>query len=107
LEIRKDKLYKYGCQLQPVAAIVGPTFKDVKQSFAIVGPRLYEVETPLKAVDITFKAFHALNVEYPAEACQIWQFLQRGIYKIPRDPQCDPYITFVETLLGDLSLSLV
>ncbi|XP_046398617.1 uncharacterized protein LOC124165308 [Ischnura elegans] len=103
LELRKDRLMKFGCQLPPVAAVVGPCWKEIQRSFSIIGPKFFEVETPLKAVDITFKAFHALNTQYPTEASQIWQFIQRAVFEIPRDPKCEPYFSSVETLLQDFS----
>ncbi|XP_046388184.1 uncharacterized protein LOC124167798 [Ischnura elegans] len=103
LELRKDRLLNFGCQLQPLAAVVGPSWREIHQAFAIIGPKYFEVETPLKAVDITFKAFHALNAQYPPEASQIWQFIQRAVYDIPRDRKFEPHFSFVETLLQDFS----
>ena len=40
------------------------------------------MESPLKAIDITFKCIHNLYAEYPKESDQIYLFLQTGIYGI-------------------------
>lgn len=37
---------------------------------------LYLLETPIKAVDVCFKAFHSLNLEYPVESNQVWCFIE-------------------------------
>ena len=41
----------------------------------------YEVDSPLKAVDIVFKACHALHVDYPHEAQKVFAFLPHYVYK--------------------------
>lgn len=40
------------------------------------------MESTLKAIDVTFKAFHALYANYPVESERIWLFLQKAIYNI-------------------------
>ncbi|XP_016663981.2 uncharacterized protein LOC107885069, partial [Acyrthosiphon pisum] len=39
-------------------------------------------ETPLKAVDICFKSFFALNLSYPTECDHVWEFVQKFFYDI-------------------------
>lgn len=43
---------------------------------------LYNVCTPLKAVELCFKLIHALNAQYSPEAVHIWLCIQKGIFKI-------------------------
>lgn len=61
--------------------IVGPSFDEIKQCFVVIGTFRYEVETPLKAVDLVFKSCNALNIRYPLEVGQLFMFLQRAIYE--------------------------
>lgn len=43
----------------------------------------FECESFIVALDLTFKAFFALDCEYPSECCNIWYFLQLAFYEIP------------------------
>ncbi|XP_067210560.1 uncharacterized protein [Linepithema humile] len=59
LRAREAKLIQYGCTFQPLVAIIGPELACIEQSFVVLGvKKYYEVDTPLKAVDICFKIFH-------------------------------------------------
>lgn len=72
---------------------------NIKRSFVIVDNQYYEVETPLKAIDIAFKCVHSLHAEYPKECEQIHLFLQIGIYGIRR--KYDKKFSVVSTLLKE------
>lgn len=61
---------------------MGANVDEVKDSYVRVEGSLYHVENPLKAVDIAFKAMHALDSKYHAEANREWLFLERAVYKI-------------------------
>jgi len=62
------KAYQYGCQLQPLVAIIGPTLEEIHQYFVVLGIRKYfEVNSALKTIDVRFKIFHALQTQYPPE----------------------------------------
>ncbi|KYN18886.1 hypothetical protein ALC57_08792, partial [Trachymyrmex cornetzi] len=63
LDLREKKLAQYSCPLQPLVAIVGPKLEEINQNFVVLGARKYfEVNTPLKAIDVCFKIFHALHI---------------------------------------------
>jgi len=71
----------------------------------VLGIRKYfEVNTALKAIDVCFKIFHALHTQYPPECAQIWQFIQRAAYEMPRNHQYDPHYSSVESLLNEFLL---
>ena len=53
-----------------------------KQVFVLFGDVIYEVDSLIKAVNICFKSFFVFNMQYPAEALDVWTFLQRGIFEI-------------------------
>lgn len=84
LEERTEKLRLFGVTLQPIAVIIDPTFDKIHQCFLVINKFRYEVETPLKAVDLllVFKSCHALNIIYPPEVGQVFMFLQKAIYEI-------------------------
>lgn len=46
---------------------------------------LYEVDNPLKAFDIAFKIFHALDYKYPKECQREWFFMERCVYGMNQD----------------------
>ncbi|KAF5278697.1 hypothetical protein FQR65_LT15585 [Abscondita terminalis] len=46
---------------------------------------IYELETPVKAVDTCFKAFFVLNANYPEKSVQIWTYIQTKIYGLLTD----------------------
>lgn len=95
---KREKLKSFGLTLQPQIIIVGPTSKDIHQNFIVIDNILYEVESTLKAVDITFKSFHALHAIYPIESERIWLFLQQAVYNIqtPWDKQDSSVTILVE-----------
>jgi len=50
--------------------------------YTVINDIYYKLETPIKALDTCFKSFHALNLQYPQEAEQIWWFIQDFFFKI-------------------------
>ncbi|XP_011859354.1 PREDICTED: uncharacterized protein LOC105556851 [Vollenhovia emeryi] len=82
LQERTAKLLSFGQPSQPIAVIVGPSFDEIKQCFIVINTFRYEVETPIKAVDLIFKLCNTLNIRYPLEVGQLFMFLQRGVYGI-------------------------
>lgn len=81
---RSEKLKKYGLSLQPLPVIIGSS-ENFEKCFTILDTVIYEVENPLKALDLIFKIFCAFHMQYPPECEQIWTFLQRAVYDICTD----------------------
>jgi len=80
---RKEKLNHFKLTLQPQAVIIGSSETDVKHNIVTVDKIHYEVETPLRAVDIAFKCIRSLHAEYHYKECeQVHLFLQTGIYGV-------------------------
>ena len=79
LEKRKEILYGLKLTVQPFAAVIGE-IENPSQILVVLDSYFYEVESVLKAVDVTFKCIHALHVDYPPEADQMWLFLQHYVY---------------------------
>lgn len=96
---RREKLNIFKLTLQPQAVIIGSSETDKRRSFVIVDTIHYEVETPLKAIDIVFKCIHSLHAEYPKECEQVYLFLQKGIYGI--NTKYDKKYSAVSTLIKE------
>lgn len=98
MEQRRQKMATMGLNLQPQAVIVGP-IESPTQTLVVIDNFHFEVKSVIRAIDITFKSFQALDAKYPPEAEQIWLFLQRGVYGI--ETRHDKSFTNVETRLAE------
>lgn len=56
----------------------------------------------MKAVELCFKVFHALNANYPYEAEAAWSFIQKSIFNIKT--KFDKNFTSVNSLISDIAL---
>ncbi|XP_039309088.1 uncharacterized protein LOC120358567 [Solenopsis invicta] len=102
IQERREKLNIFKLTLQPQAVIIGSSETDKRRSFVIVDTIRYEVETPLKAIDIAFKCIHSLHAEYPKECEQVFLFLQKGIYGI--NTKYDKKFSAVSTLVKEYEI---
>lgn len=46
---------------QPFSIIVGEDLENITDSYVTVDNLLYKVDSPVKAIDVTFKIFHAIH----------------------------------------------
>lgn len=79
---RKDEYLSHGATVQPSIFIVGENLHNIEQYFVLVDNIFYTVNNIVKAVDVCFKIFQALHCEYPLACETVWQFIQKGFYKI-------------------------
>lgn len=91
-----EKAVHYGTTLQPYIVIVDNT--DI---YAVINSIYYKLETPLKAIDICYKSYFALNLHYPQESEQIWLFIQH--YFFDTTLKSDKHVLFVKTFINDLN----
>lgn len=66
---------------QPIPVIVGELLKPAA-TYVVVGNRVYETPSLLKAVDISFKICYALDCRYPVNGHSLWTFIQKAYYSI-------------------------
>ncbi|KAK3916197.1 Transcription factor YY2 [Frankliniella fusca] len=78
----QEKYEPYQMSLFPQAIVVGADVDSIGQSYIRLNNCLYQVDNPQKAIDITFKIFHTLDVKYHAEAEREWLFLERAVYEV-------------------------
>jgi len=91
-----EKAVQYGSTLQPYIVIVDNT--DI---YAVINSIYYKLETPLRAIDICYKCYFALNLQYLQESEQIWLFIQN--YFFDTTLKSDKHVLFVKTFINDLN----
>lgn len=99
---RQNKCFTLGITLQPFIIVVGNDFRSITASYVMVNKYRYLVDSPLHAVDVCFKIYHALSADYSPECSNTWFFLQKGFYKI--ETEFDPDSTVVNSRLTDLEI---
>lgn len=72
---------KKGNQRQPYILALG-TKDNPAQYFTVVEDHLFKQDSLLKAVDICFKCFYVLDLDYPSASQTTWEFLQKVLYQI-------------------------
>ena len=82
VEDLKSVLLAKKLTLQPVIVLVG-TIVNFRKIYVVINDNWYESTSFLKAVDLSFKSFFALDCNYPASCSNIWFLIQFGIYEIP------------------------
>lgn len=70
--------------LNPLASrtyIVGSLGENPK-SILKVADYTYEVNDPVKAVDIMFKIHLSMNLQFPRQSLAVWSFIDKYFYKL-------------------------
>lgn len=62
--------------------VLGPDHSNIVSSFVEFDDTRYEVESPLRAIDVCFKVYQALHAAYPPESKVMWTVVQRLVYGI-------------------------
>lgn len=79
----KHDLYYLKCgikTLQPYVVFCGE-LKNLSCCHVVLDKNIiYNVDTPINAIDITFKLFFSLKLEFPIACKHIWSFLQKYVY---------------------------
>lgn len=101
LKQRKEKYEKLKITLQPLPIIIGRDLDNIEASYVNVNNVLYNIDNPLKAVDICFKIYHVLNASYPVECEHVWLFLQKLVYAI--NTPYDKNFVSVNSFISDIT----
>jgi hypothetical protein len=101
-EQKVNRAFINNLTVQPYIAIVGniEDASSVLNYYTIIDNIYYKLETPIKALDICFKSFNALNLNYPPEAEQVWWFIQDYFFEIANVHK--KKFVAVQTLIKDL-----
>ncbi|XP_077264434.1 uncharacterized protein LOC143898680 isoform X1 [Temnothorax americanus] len=99
VERMRQKLFAAKKQLQPFPVIIGENTANITESYVYIDNFPYKVESPLRAIDVCFKAYQALHASYPFQSSQPWLFLQQAIYQLKT--QWDEHVPSVATLVNE------
>lgn len=71
-----------GFSVQPFPVIVGDTLAEIHSSYIVIDGRPIQVEGPLRALEIAFKCYFALNCDYPIQSQRPWIVLQKTLFNV-------------------------
>ena len=101
---RRGKLAGFGKTLQPFIIIVGPSLKEIYTYLVVVDNTFYRLNSITASVDCCFKIIITLNAEYPIESEAIWNFIQKGLYKL--HTPLDKNFTTVNAFFSDMGITI-
>lgn len=84
--------------LQPSVCVVGAPEKP-DGFYILVDDVLYKVDSTVRCLELIFKVFHSLDIEYPAECESVWLFVQELIFDMKSSKKC-PSAAAVLTDIG-------
>ncbi|XP_043468224.1 uncharacterized protein LOC122502305 isoform X2 [Leptopilina heterotoma] len=87
---------------QPFAVIVGEDLHNITDCYISVDNILYNVDSPVKAIDVTFKIFQAIHAQYPKHAEPLWLLLQICVYGIKTKWDNSKHMHSLTSLIKDL-----
>ena len=86
-----------GTTLQPFPMIVGPSLSSITSSYVVIDGRPILLESPLRAVEVAFKVYHALDCSYPIQSQRMWVVLAAAVFKI-KEPSFQKLLTLPEVV---------
>lgn len=98
LEDKKAHCLAHGLTVQPFIMVIGVNSNNIEQFFVIIEDTKYKFTTFLKALDLVFKTFQVLNLQYPKESELVYTFVQKYVYNIET-----PYDVITPNLVNILS----
>lgn len=67
--------------LQPYVILCGPS-RNIQSSYFIIDKIIHKCDSPIIAVDLCFKAFFALHLDYSIGCPHVWSFFHKCFYEI-------------------------
>lgn len=103
---KSEKALRLGQTVQPYMIFVGEHCSgldsvDVHSFYVAINHNFLKLETALKAVDVCFKTFFSLDMNYPLESDQIWQFIQKYFYSV--STKYDKNYQMVNSIIKELN----
>jgi len=95
-----------GITVQPFVVVVGNINEadSSMQYYTIIDDVHFLLETLLKAIDLCFKLFHVLNLEYSPQAQQVWHFFEHYFFDISDKKKGRQFLS-IQSLCKDLEVS--
>lgn len=69
--------------VQPFVLLVGQSWDSVTDSYVVIDRRTYNLENPIRAVEVCFKIFYSLHCAYSNFSKPVWLLIQGSIYELP------------------------
>ncbi|XP_055916553.1 uncharacterized protein LOC129949246 [Eupeodes corollae] len=79
----REKYFNKGLTVQPLLIVVGLTIYTLKEFYLYFDNTLLKFDSFLTSLDICFKLFQVLSLEYPRGCSGPWLFIQQHFYEIP------------------------
>lgn len=79
-EQRRTAAANLGITVQPYIIAVGLTMSEVTDLFIAVDTIVYKVPSALEAIDLCFKIYQVLDIEYPCASAHLWYLIERILY---------------------------
>ena len=54
----------------------------IKSSYVVIDKTIYTCASVTTAIDLCFKSFFALNIDYPLASANLWSFIYVYVYEI-------------------------
>lgn len=101
-EDKTKKAQQLGQNLQPYMIFVQDSEleNNITDFYVIINNHFFKLESALKAVDICFKSFFSLNLNYPKESAQVWYFIQKFFFEI--ETKFDKNYQNINNIIHDL-----
>ncbi|KAK4886077.1 hypothetical protein RN001_002348 [Aquatica leii] len=93
---RLEKLKSCSLTLQPFGVICGPL--NNAKYLAVVNDVIYTFQSLIRTIEILYKTFHALDIQYPHECQHIWQLIEEIVFEMKHSPSSSS----VTALISDL-----
>lgn len=68
--------------LQPCLIALGQNLFDSQHFYTFCDGILYKFNSIIAALDICFKLFFVLNLEYPCKSHNVWTFFEKNIFEL-------------------------
>ncbi|XP_044764419.1 uncharacterized protein LOC123320983 [Coccinella septempunctata] len=95
----EDLISKRSKLLDPLEIPIQPFMAEVGNHFFIYFYGMqYKLDSSLRSLELLYKIYHSLNLEYPAESKHVWQVIQDAIFKMPISGKSSNVVTFLNDL---------
>lgn len=79
--------------IQPLIIVVGNSVDNLTHFYVYLNDILYETESFLKSLSVTFQFYQVLNLHYDRQCRQVWNFLEYYFYELPMSSMKTPALS--------------
>jgi len=82
LESVTDTAANHGLTVQPFPPLVGDSVNQIENSYVVIDTSPILMDSPLRALEVTFKCYFALHCKYPTQSESQWIVLQKTLFDL-------------------------